>query len=63
MIQVNPGSAVVTAAVPQVLRRVRIELLSASDVVLKTIENDFDGNLVTLGSDALKRARTTRFAF
>ncbi len=35
MIQVNPGSAGTTAAVPQVLRRVRIELLSASDVVLK----------------------------
>ncbi len=53
MIQVNPGSTGATAALPTVLNRVRVELLSASDAVLKVVENDANGNLATLLSDPL----------
>ncbi len=53
MIQLNPGTGGVTAAVPQVLRRVRVELLDASNNILRTVENTADGNIVVLDSAAL----------
>ncbi len=58
MIQVNPGASGTTAAVPPLLQRVRIELLNASDTVLKVIENDANGNLVTLTSDPLTNGQS-----
>ena len=53
MIQVNPGATGVTSAVAPQLQRVRVELLNASNTVLKFQENDANGAIVTMQSDNL----------
>ncbi len=53
MIQVNPGATGVTAAIAPQLQRVRVELLDSSNTVLKVLENDANGLIVTMQSGNL----------